>query len=162
MCWIDFWSIRTFSNSAPWWRTTLTILLQTASWQETKSLTSPQICKVYSSSVTAAYKANVEGAHGGQWIGVSLRRNEDFIYTSVSFSGQSYFALWANPNFVRVRLKSAYPTDTEKSLSTIICQCCRYHSQPLSSASRKQRYNTLDFANKMVCQQGCCSPLRET
>ena len=25
-----------------------------------------------------------------------------------------------------------------------------------------QRYNTLDFPRKVVCQQGCCSPLLET
>ena len=34
--------------------------------------------------------------------------------------------------------------------------------QPLSRVSRKQRYNTLDFASKIVCQQGCCAPLLET
>ena len=27
------------------------------------------------------------------------------------------------------------------------------------SVSGPQRYNTLDFAGKVVCQQGCCSPL---
>lgn len=58
--------------------------------------------------------------------------------------------------------KSSCLTATEKSLSTIICRCYRYRSQPLSSVSRKQRYNTLDFASKIVCQQGCCSPLLET
>lgn len=46
--------------------------------------------------------------------------------------------------------------------------CCnipiprRCRSQPLSGVSRKQRYNTLDFASKIVCQQGCCSPLLES
>ena len=34
--------------------------------------------------------------------------------------------------------------------------------QPLSSVSGRKRYNTLDFASKIVCQQGCCSPLLET
>lgn len=28
--------------------------------------------------------------------------------------------------------------------------------------SALQRYNTLDFPKKVVCQQGCCSPLLET
>ena len=28
--------------------------------------------------------------------------------------------------------------------------------------SAPQRYNTLDFPGKVVCQQGCCSPLLET
>ena len=30
------------------------------------------------------------------------------------------------------------------------------------AAAVRQRYNTLDFASKVVCQQGCCSPLLET
>ena len=34
--------------------------------------------------------------------------------------------------------------------------------QPLSSVSGRKRYNTLDFASKIVCQQGCFSPLLET
>lgn len=32
----------------------------------------------------------------------------------------------------------------------------RCRSQPLSGVSRKQRYNTLDFASKIVCQNGRC------
>ena len=35
---------------------------------------------------------------------------------------------------------------------------CRNCSQPLSRVSRKQRYNTLDFASKIVCQQECSRP----
>ena len=35
---------------------------------------------------------------------------------------------------------------------------CRNRSQPLSRVSRKQRYNTLDFASKIVCQQECSRP----
>ena len=34
--------------------------------------------------------------------------------------------------------------------------------QPLSSVSGRKRYNTLDFASKIVCQQGCSAPLLET
>ena len=30
------------------------------------------------------------------------------------------------------------------------------------AAAVRQRYNTLDFVTKVVCQQGCCSPLLET
>lgn len=30
------------------------------------------------------------------------------------------------------------------------------------AAAVRQRYNTLDFASKVVCQQGCYSPLLET
>ena len=58
--------------------------------------------------------------------------------------------------------KSACPTAAEKCLSTAICPYSRWRSQPLSRVSRKQRYNTLDFASKIVCQQGCCAPLLET
>ena len=36
---------------------------------------------------------------------------------------------------------------------------CRSLSQPLSRVSRKQRYNTLDFAGKVVCQRGVATPL---
>lgn len=51
--------------------------------------------------------------------------------------------------------KSACPTAAEKCPSTAICPRSRWRSQPLSSVSRKQRYNTLDFPRKIVCQQGC-------
>ena len=54
--------------------------------------------------------------------------------------------------------KSACPTDAEKCPPTAICPHSRWRSQPLSRVSRKQRYNTLDFASKIVCQQGCSRP----
>ena len=41
--------------------------------------------------------------------------------------------------------QDACPTAAEKCLSTAICPYSRWRSQPLSSVSRKQRYNTLDF-----------------
>ena len=50
--------------------------------------------------------------------------------------------------------KSACSAATENGLSGV--------GQPLSSVSGRKRYNTLDFASKIVCQQGCCSPLLET
>ena len=50
--------------------------------------------------------------------------------------------------------KSACSAAAEKCLSSV--------GQPLSSVSGRQRYNTLDFASKIVCQQGCFSPLLET
>ena len=43
--------------------------------------------------------------------------------------------------------KSACSASAEKCLSGV--------GQPLSSVSGRQRYNTLDFASKIVCQQGC-------
>ena len=50
--------------------------------------------------------------------------------------------------------KSACSAAAEKCLSSV--------GQPLSSVSGRKRYNTLDFASKIVCQQGCFSPLLET
>ena len=50
--------------------------------------------------------------------------------------------------------KSACSATAEKCLSGV--------GQPLSSVSGRKRYNTLDFASKIVCQQGCFSPLLET
>ena len=55
--------------------------------------------------------------------------------------------------------KSACSAAAEKCLSCV--------GQPLSSSHhatswRRKRYNTLDFASKIVCQQGCFSPLLET
>ena len=68
------------------------------------------------------------------------------IYTSASFSGQSNFVSQKFCICVNtVVTKSACPTAAEKRLSASICLCRRCRSQPLSSVSRKQRYNTLDF-----------------
>ena len=50
----------------------------------------------------------------------------------------------------RVTTKSACSAAAEKSLSGV--------GQPLSSVSGRQRYNTLDFQRKIVCQQGCTRP----
>lgn len=50
--------------------------------------------------------------------------------------------------------KSACSAAAEKCLSSV--------GQPPSSVSGRKRYNTLDFASKIVCQQGCFSPLLET
>ena len=85
------------------------------------------------------------------------------IYTSASFSGQSDFVSQEFCICVNtVVTKSACPTAAEKRLSASICLCRRCRSQPLSSVSGRKRYNTLDFASKIVCQQGCFSPLLET
>ena len=50
--------------------------------------------------------------------------------------------------------KSACSAATGNGLSGV--------GQPLSSVSGRKRYNTLDFASKIVCQQGGCAPLLET
>ncbi len=68
------------------------------------------------------------------------------IYTSVSFSGQADFVSQNSRICVNtIVTKSACPTAAEKCLSASFCLCRRCRSQPLSSVSRKQRYNTLDF-----------------
>lgn len=46
--------------------------------------------------------------------------------------------------------KSACSASAEKCLSGV--------GQPLSSVSGRKRYNTLDFASKIVCQQGAARP----
>ena len=46
--------------------------------------------------------------------------------------------------------KSACSAAAEKCLSGV--------GQSLSSVSGRKRYNTLDFASKIVCQQGCSRP----
>lgn len=46
--------------------------------------------------------------------------------------------------------KSACSAAAEKCLSGV--------GQPLSSVSGRKRYNTLDFASKIVCKQGCSRP----
>ena len=71
------------------------------------------------------------------------------LYTSASFSGQSDFVSQKSCICVNAFVtKSACPTAAEKRLSASICLCLRCRSQPLSSVSRKQRYNTLDFAKQ--------------
>ena len=85
------------------------------------------------------------------------------LYTSASFSRQADFASQKSYVCAVAHItKSACPTAAEKCLSTAICPYSRWRSQPLSRVSRKQRYNTLDFASKIVCQQGCFAPLLET
>ena len=55
--------------------------------------------------------------------------------------------------------KSACPTAAEKCLSTAICPYSRWRSQPLFRVSRKQRYNTLDFAEQNRVPRWTLSPL---
>ena len=51
---------------------------------------------------------------------------------------------------------------TKSACSAAAVKCLSAVGQPLSSVSGRKRYNTLDFASKIVCQQGCFSPLLET
>ena len=71
------------------------------------------------------------------------------LYTSASFSRQADFASQKSCICAVTHVtKSACPTDAEKCLPTTICPHSRWRSQPLSRVSRKQRYNTLDFAEQ--------------
>ena len=93
---------------------------------------------------------------------VSLRRDEGCIYLCFLLRPVGFcFSKTLRLCHLGVT-KSACPTDAEKCPPTAICPYSRWRSQPLSSVSRKQRYNTLDFASKIVCQQGCYAPLLET
>ena len=58
--------------------------------------------------------------------------------------------------------KPSCPTAAEKCLPTAICPHSRWRSQPLSRVSRKQRYNTLDFAKQNRVPTGMPAPLLET
>ena len=51
---------------------------------------------------------------------------------------------------------------TKSACSAAAGKCLSSVGQPLSSVSGRKRYNTLDFASKIVCQQGCFSPLLGT
>ena len=50
---------------------------------------------------------------------------------------------------------------TKSACSAAAGKCLSSVGQPLSSVSGRKRYSTLDFASKIVCQQGCFSPLLE-
>ena len=89
---------------------------------------------------------------------MSLRRDEGCIYLCFLLQPVGFcFSKILHLCHLGVT-KSACPTAAEKCLSTAICPYSRWRSQPLSRVSRKQRYNTLDFASKIVCQQGCSRP----
>ena len=82
------------------------------------------------------------------------------LYTSASFSGQSDFASQKSCICAVTHVtKSACPTAAEKCLPTAICPHSRWRSQPLSRVSRKQRYNTLDFAEQNRVPRWTLSPL---
>ena len=110
----------------------------------------------------AAVVVSLTGANrcGGFYIPLAPRWHSKSSRTASRFSmpttpEQPDFAL--AKSFVLCSLqptKSACSAAAEKCLSGV--------GQPLSSVSGRKRYNTLDFASKIVCQQGCFSPLLET
>ena len=76
---------------------------------------------------------------------MSLRRDEGCIYLCFLLRPVGFcFSKILHLCHLGVT-KSACPTDAEKCPPTAICPYSRWRSQPLSSVSRKQRYNTLDF-----------------
>ena len=84
------------------------------------------------------------------------------IYTFTSFSGQSDFA--SQKSCICVTLVSQNPPVLLPRKSV----CChtllhrRVRRQPLFRVSRKQRYNTLDFAEQNRVPTGMLAPLLET
>ena len=80
------------------------------------------------------------------------------LYTFTSFSGQSDFA--SQKSCVCAVTTSQNPPVLlpRKSVCRHTLPHRRVRRQPLFRGSRKQRYNTLDFASKIVCQQGCSRP----
>ncbi len=79
------------------------------------------------------------------------------VYTFASFSSRANFAvknlvlvsalLLQNPPALLTPESVRLPQSTHTA---------QMPQPPLSSVSRKQRYNTLDFASKIVCQNGLC------
>lgn len=67
------------------------------------------------------------------------------------------------PDFAHAQSMALCSFQPTKSVCSAAAEkCLSGVGQPLSSVSGRQRYNTLDFASKIVCQQGCFSPLLET
>lgn len=62
------------------------------------------------------------------------------------------------------RFRSCFIQLLRIQFGKIRLSCCHWkvsvrpQTQPLSSASGSKRYNTLDFPQKVVCQQGCSRP----
>ena len=71
-----------------------------------------------------------------------------FLLRPVRFCFSKILHLCRNPHH-KIRLSYC----RRKCLPTAICPYSRWRRQPLSSASRKQRYNTLDFLVKVVCHE---------
>ena len=117
--------------------------------------------------LTIPFELELEKVRYGSW---SLRRV--FIYLlrprwhSKSFRTASRFPMPTTPeqpDFVHSKFLVFCSLQPTKSVCSAAAEkCLSGVGQPLSSVSGRQRYNTLDFASKIVCQQGCFSPLLET
>ena len=86
----------------------------------------------------------------------------ELIYTSASFSGQSDFASQKSCICAVAHItKSACPTAAKKRLLPHSA-APQSMPPPLFRVSRKQRYNTLDFAEQNRVPTGMLAPLLET
>ena len=74
----------------------------------------------------------------------TLRFSSPFRRTTYTRTGE--FCLGANPEFQRV----AHQNPPVLWLTESACSC---PEQPLSATHGRQRYNTLDFAGKVVCHE---------
>ena len=74
----------------------------------------------------------------------SLRFSSPFRRTT--YTRTAGFCLWANPDFQRVARQNP-------PVLLMLERLCSARKHPLSSVSGRQRYNTLDFARKVVCHE---------
>ena len=91
-----------------------------------------------------------------------MRRPRRFLYTFCSLrqKEKSFVSLRIfSFRLLPVSLILCFSCSTKQACSAVPKKCLRRTAQPLFRASGHKRYNTLDFASKVVCQQGCCSPL---
>ena len=79
---------------------------------------------------------------------VSLRKTGAFIYALSADETSPVFVVFPDHKY------SLFSCSFKSSSMTRVLQ--RFHS------NADRAYNTLDFASKIVCQQGCFSPLLET
>ena len=69
-----------------------------------------------------------------------------FPFRNITYTRTGGFCLWANHDFQRMaRQNSPVLLPLER--------LCSARKHPLSSVSGRQRYNTLDFAGKVVCHE---------
>ena len=69
-----------------------------------------------------------------------------FPFRRTTYTRTGEFCLGANPEFQRVAHQNPPVLLTPERL-------CSARKHPLSSVSGRQRYNTLDFASKVVCHE---------
>ena len=85
-----------------------------------------------------------------------------FLYTSCAPVGTAN--IHTNRRILLIANSLSFVAFSPQNLPVLLLpkSVCPVWWQPLSSVSGCKRYNTLDFASKIACQQGCFSPLLET